>query len=59
MRMNTKRTFVDAAVNARDGFKKSYFFLWGQYVEYDWESDRVIDGVRSLSEWGLIRVLSS
>jgi hypothetical protein len=45
-------TFVEAAVNGKDGSGLAYFVLWDHYVAFNWGSNRVVDGVHALQEWG-------
>jgi len=42
---------IDAAVNGADGSGVAFFFLADHFVAYDWNTDRVKDGVRPVSEW--------
>ncbi|HEY7308924.1 MAG TPA: hypothetical protein VH643_06095 [Gemmataceae bacterium] len=48
-------TFIEAALNGKDGSQEAHFFLADHFVTYKWDSapDRVVDGVRSVSEWGI------
>jgi hypothetical protein len=48
-------TFIEAAINGKDGSGESYFFLGDHFVTYNWTSvpDRAADGVRPVSEWGI------
>jgi hypothetical protein len=45
-------TFIDTALNGIDGPNETYFFIWDHYVIYNLDSDRVVDGVRPIIEWG-------
>lgn len=46
-------TFVEAALNGKEGSGVAYFFLADHYVIYNWGNDRTTDGVHPISEWGL------
>jgi hypothetical protein len=46
-----EEVLIDAAMNGADGSGDAFFFLADQFVNYDWNRDRVFDGVRSVSEW--------
>lgn len=45
--------FVEAALNGSDGSQQAYFFLGDHYVTYDFAGDRVINGVRPVSDFGV------
>jgi hypothetical protein len=46
-------TFVEAALNGKNGSGMAYFFLADHYVMFSWGNNRTIDGVHPISEWGL------
>jgi hypothetical protein len=46
-------TFIEAAFNGADGSEEAHFFLGDQYVTYSFANDRVVDGVRPVSDWGV------
>lgn len=45
--------YVDAALNGTTAANEAYFFLAGHFVAYHWGNDRVVNGVRPVSEWML------
>src|SRR5262249_9162926 len=47
-------TFVEGAVNGKDGSGLAYCVLWDHYAAYKWAADRVVDGVQSLQVWGFL-----
>jgi hypothetical protein len=46
-------TFIEAAFNGADGSQEAHFFLGNHYVTYNFASDRVVNGVRPVSDWGV------
>ncbi len=44
--------FVEASLNGQDGSGIAYFILWDHYVAFNWNTNRVVDGVHPLQEWG-------
>ena len=44
-------TFVEAAVNGKDGSGVAYFVLCDHYVSFNWSTNRVVDRVHPLQEW--------
>ena len=44
--------FIEAAFNSGDGSNVAHFFLGNHFVSYDWNTDRIKDGVHHVSEWG-------
>ncbi len=52
--MPVRTRYIDAALDGGGAYAgKSYFFLDGAYVRYDWTTDRVDLGPRSLAPWSL------
>ncbi len=50
--MAAPETYVEAALGGANG-SEAYFFLADHWVAFNWANDRVVDGVRPVTEWGL------
>ena len=46
-------TFVEAAFNGADGSQEAHFSLGDHYATFSFSNDRVVDGVRPVSDWGV------
>ena len=47
-----EEVLIDAALGGADGSGIAFFFLADHFVAYDWDADRIRDGVRVLSPNG-------